>query len=76
MQAILAKSYAGNSNQGNNKFVHAGRMYYKQRDLKGDNFRKVSAACDQRSISGCKGWAWFWEESSFGKLNIPKCVKL
>ena len=62
MEDLLRKPHANNSEHGNRKYVHAGRMYYKQRDLKGDNIEKVSAECDQKSV-GCKGRAWFWKAS-------------
>ena len=66
MDQICSKSYAYDSSHGNKKFVHEGRMYFKERSLKGINIGKVTASCD-RKLYGCRGRAWFHEGGDFIK---------
>ena len=66
MEEVCAKSYANDSSHGNKKYVYGGRMYFKERDLRGVNVGKVTASCDQK-FYGCRGRAWFFVGGEFIK---------
>uniref|UniRef100_A0A915E518 Ubiquitin-like protease family profile domain-containing protein n=1 Tax=Ditylenchus dipsaci TaxID=166011 RepID=A0A915E518_9BILA len=59
-----------NSNSGNKKYFHDGRLHFKQRLLRGVNDGKVSTECDQK-LKGCKVRAWFFEDGRFFKIVTP-----